>query len=225
MKGMAAQGRCNYSSGRRIVIPEVCVTPGTAEVAGLVFLLIWFAVETLWDLAKSLVLPFWLVFPPVAAGVAYQLAFGEWYVASAMVAALLLHLSGKLPVRAAGTAVLITASAAAGYWALAAGSGLFWLLWEANIVGGADGLAAFAALMIAPGWEMFVALLAGIFLWGVGTMIVVYRGRLFDRLKNMVYRVALRNLPDEGELVKEGKPTLGGLWVGTVLFAAWRLLA
>ena len=201
------------------------MTPAAAETVALGFLLLWLAVETLWDLAKSVVLPVWLVFPPVAAGTIYQLVFGEWYLAAAMTAALLLHLSDKLPIRAVGTALLIAASAVAGNWALAAGSGLYWLLWEANIVGGADGLAAYAALMISPGWDMFIALLAGIFLWGVGTMIVVYRGGLFERLKNMVYRVALRNLPDEKELVREGKPTLGGIWLGTVLFAAWRLLA
>ena len=36
--------------------------------------------------------------------------------------------------------------------------------------------------------------------------------------------VALRNLPDEKELTREGKPTLGGIWIGTLLFAAWKFL-
>jgi hypothetical protein len=200
------------------------VAVGTAEAIGLGFLLLWLAVETWWDLRKSLVLPVWLVLPPVAAGVIFQLAFGTWYLAAAMAAALLLHLSDRLPVRALGTVLLIAASAAAGNWALAAGLGFYWLMWEVNIIGGADGLGAYAALMIAPGWEMFLALLAGIFLWGVGTMIVVYRGRIFERVRNMVYRVALRNLPDEKELTREGKPTLGGIWIGTLLFAAWKFL-
>jgi hypothetical protein len=199
------------------------VTAGLAEVLGIGFLVLWFALETLWDIAKSLILPLWLVLPPVVAGVLYQLVFGKWFLAAAMAAALVLHLSDKLWIRGAGTVLLIAASLLAGNWALAAGLGLYWLLWEVNIVGGADALAAYAALMIAPGWEMFFGLLAGIFLWGVGTMIVVYRGRLFERLKNMVYRVALRNLPDEQELAKEGKPTIGGLWIGTILFAAWKL--
>jgi hypothetical protein len=200
------------------------VTAGLAGVLGIGFLVIWFALETLWDLLKSLILPLWLVLPPVVAGVLYQAVFGKWFIAAAMAAALLLHLSGRLWIRGAGTVLLIAASIAAENWALAAGLGLYWLLWEVNIVGGADALAAYAALMIAPGWEMFGCLLAGIFLWGVGTMIVVYRGQFFERWKRMAWRIVLRNLPSESELTTEGKPTIGGIWIGTVLFAAWSLL-
>jgi hypothetical protein len=193
------------------------------QAIGMGFLVLWLALETLWDLRKSIILPLWLVLPPVVAGAAYQLFFGKWYIAAAMAAALLLHLSDRLWIRAAGTVLLIAASAAAGNWALAAGLGLYWLLWEASIVGGADALAAYAALMFAPNWEMFGALLAGIFLWGVGTMIVVYRGQIFERIQRMVYRIALRNLPDEKELTAEGKPTIGGIWIAVVLYAAWSL--
>jgi hypothetical protein len=198
---------------------------GLVQAIGIGFLVFWFALETLWDLRKSIILPLWLVLPPVAAGTAYQLFFGTWYIAAAMAAALVLHLSDKLPVRIAGTVLLVGASALAGNWALAAGLGLYWLLWEASIVGGADALAAYAALMFVPTWEMFFCLLAGIFLWGVGTMIAVYRGELFERIKRMVYRIALRNLPDEKELTKEGKPTIGGIWIAVVLFAAWGILS
>lgn len=197
------------------------MTAEQARVLGLGFLLVWFALETVWDLKKSVILPLWMVLPPVLAGVAFQAGFGEWYIAAAMGAALLLHLSDKLLIRGAGTALLLAASAAAGNWALAAGLVLFWALWEVNISGGADALAAYAALMIAPRWEMFGFLLLGILIWAVVTMVVVYRGQLMERWKRMAYRVMLRSLPTEGELNTEGRPTIGGIWIGILLFAVW----
>jgi hypothetical protein len=192
-----------------------------AGIFGLGFLLVWLALETLWDLKKSVILPLWLVLPPVLAGLAYQAAFGKWYVAAAIGAAMVMHLSDKLPVRGAGTAIMLAASALAGNWALAAGLVLFWVLWEVNIAGGADALAAYAVLMIVPSWEMFGFLLLGIFLWAVVTMVVVYRGLLAERWKQMAYRLMLRQLPTETELVTEGRPTIGGVWLGVVLFAVW----
>ncbi len=171
-----------------------------------------------------MILPIWLVLPPVLVGVAFQAVFGEWYLAVAMGAALLLHLSDKLLIRGVGTALLLAASAVAGNWALAAGLVLFWALWEVNIAGGADALAAYAALMIVPRWEMFGFLLLGILIWAVVTMVVVYRGQLVERWKRMAYRVMLRNLPTEGELNTEGRPTIGGIWVGVLLFAVWNAL-
>jgi hypothetical protein len=196
----------------------------TAEQAGILclgFLLVWFAVETVWDLRKSVILPLWLVLPPVLAGVAFQAVFGEWYIAVAMGAALLLHLSDRLLIRGVGTALLLAASVVAGNWALAAGLVLFWALWEVNISGGADALAAYAALMIVPRWEMFGFLLLGILIWALVTMVVVYRGQLVERWKRMAYRVMLRSLPTEGELNTEGRPTIGGIWVGVLLYAVW----
>ena len=200
------------------------MTADQAEILAIGFILIWFGLETLWDLLKSLILPIWLVLTPVLVGVAYQALFGKWYFAAAMGAALVLHLSGKLWIRGAGTLLLLAASAAAENWALAAGLVLYWLLWEVNIAGGADALAAYAALMIVPRWEMFGFLLLGMFLWAAGTMVVVYRGQLLERWKRMAWRVFLRNLPTEGELNTEGKPTIGGMWLGVVLFAVWSAL-
>ena len=197
------------------------MTGGQLEVLAIGFLLVWLAVETLWDLFRSLLLPVWLVLPPVLAGVAYQAVYGRWYIAAAMAAALLLHLSDRLPVRALGTILLIAAAIAAGNWALAAGFGLFYILWETNIAGGADALAAYAALMLFPRWEMFGCLLAGMFLWAVGVMLAVYRGQLIERARRMAVRVMLRDLPTDMELDKEGRPTLGGIWIGAALFAVW----
>jgi hypothetical protein len=192
---------------------------------GLGFLLVWFGLETYWDLKKSVILPIGLVLPPVLAGVFYQAVFGLWYIAAAMGAALLLHLSDKIVIRGAGTALMLAAAAAAGNWALAAGLVLYWVLWEANILGGADALAAYAALMIVPTWEMFAFLLIGIFIWAVAIMIVIYRGQLVERWKRMAWRVVLRNLPSESELNSEGRPTIGGVWLGVILFAIWSAVA
>ncbi len=200
------------------------MTAGQAEALGIGFILIWLGLETLWDLLKSIVLPIWLVLPPILVGVLYQLVFGKWYIAAAVGAAMWLHLSDKLLIRAAGTILLLTAALAAGNWALAAGLVLYWLLWELNVTGGADAIAAYAALLLAPRWEMFGFLLLGIFLWGVGTMVVVYRGEILGRLKRMAWRVYLRALPTEHELSTEGKPTIGGIWIGTILFAVWSAL-
>jgi hypothetical protein len=198
---------------------------GQAEIAGVAFILVWFGLETLWDQLRSVVLPLWLVLPPVILGILFQVVFGKWYIAGAMVAAIFLHLSDRLPVRMLGTLLLFGASAAAGNWVLAAGFVLYWGLWELNIAGGADALAAYAALMIIPKMEMFWCLLAGIFVWAVVSMVVIYRGKLVERWKTMILRAFLRQLPTEKELVAEGKPTIGGIWVGTILFAAWSLLS
>jgi len=200
------------------------LTAQQAGSIGLGFLLVWLGLETLWDLKKSVIIPLWLVLPPVLAGLAYQAVFGKWYIAAAMGAALLLHLSGKFLIRGAGTGLLLAASVLAGNWALAAGLILFWVLWEVNIVGGADALAAYAVLLIVPRWEMFGFLLLGILLWAVVTMVVVYRGLLVDRWKQMAYRLMLRQLPTEAELTTEGRPTIGGIWIGVVLFALWNAI-
>lgn len=200
----------------------------TAELAGMIglgFLLIWFGGETYWDIKKSVILPIGLVLPPVLAGILYQTVFGTWYIAAAMGAALLLHLSDKIVIRGVGTALMLAASAAAGNWALAAGLVLYWVLWEVNILGGADALAAYAALMIVPTWEMFAFLLVGIFIWAAAIMIVIYRGQLVERWKRMAWRVALRNLPSENELNTEGRPTIGGVWLGALIFAIWIAVA
>ncbi len=196
-----------------------------AQIAGVIFILVWFGLETLWDQLRSVVLPLWLVLPPVILGILFQLVFGKWYIAAAMVAALFLHLSGSLPVRMLGTLLLFGSAALAGNWVLAAGFVLYWGLWELNIAGGADALAAYAALMVIPRMEMFWSLLAGIFVWAVVSMILIYRGKIVERFRRLVLRVFLRQLPTEDELVAEGKPTIGGIWVGTILFAVWSLLS
>jgi hypothetical protein len=200
------------------------LTAEQAEILVLGFILVWFGVETIWDVRKSVMLPVWLVLPPVVVGAAFQLFFGVWYVAAAVAVAMILHLSDRLVLRIAGTGLLLAASAAAGNWALAAGLVLFWALWEANVAGGADALAAYAALLAAPQWEMLGCLLAGIFLWAVGTMLLVYRREFIERWKRLAWRIVLRSLPTESELTAEGKPTLGGLWIGAALFAAWRFI-
>jgi hypothetical protein len=195
-----------------------------AEIAGVAFILIWFGLETLWDQLRSVVLPLWLVLPPVILGILVQALFGKWYIAAAMAAALILHLSERLPIRGLGTVLLLAASLLARNWVLAAGFILYWLLWELNIAGGADALAAYAALMVIPRWEMFWSLLAGIFLWAVVSMVVIYRGRLLERWKRLVWRAFLRQLPTGSELETEGKPTIGGIWIGTIFFALWSWL-
>ena len=196
-----------------------------AEIAGVILLLIWFGLETVWDQIRSVVLPLWLVLPPVILGILVQLLFGKWYLAAAMVAAIFLHLSDHITIRAVGTLLLLGAAVLARNIPLAAGFVLYWVLWELNIAGGADALAAYAALMVIPRAEMFWALLAGIFVWAVVSMVVIYRGQLVERWKRMIWRALLRQLPTEKELVAEGKPTVGGIWLGTIFFAVWSLLS
>ena len=197
---------------------------GQAETIGVVFILVWFGVETLWDQLRSVVLPVWLVLPPVVLAIAYQALFGKWYIAAAMTAAIFLHLSNNMIVRAAGTVLLLAAAVEAHNVVLAVGFVAYWAMWELNIAGGADALAAYAALMFVPRPEMFWALLAGILVWAVASMIVIYRGQLVERWKKLVFRLLLRQLPTEKELELEGKPTVGGIWLGVIFFAAGSLL-
>jgi len=196
-----------------------------AEIAGVIILLVWFGLETVWDQFRSVVLPLWLVLPPVILGMLVQVVFGKWYLAAAMAAAVFLHLSDHILVRAVGTLLLLGAAVLAHNVVLAAGFVLYWALWELNIAGGADALAAYAALMVIPRAQMFWGLLAGIFVWAVVSMVVIYRGKLLERWKRMAWRALLRQLPTETELASEGKPTIGGIWLGTIFFAAWSLLS
>jgi hypothetical protein len=192
-----------------------------AEVVGVWFLGLWLGLETLWDQFRSVILPLWLVFPPVLAGVIVRAAGGDWLIAAAMSAALVLHLSDRLWVRMIGTGLLAGASYLAGNWVLLAGFVLYWLLWELNIAGGADALAAYAALLVIPRPIMFWSLLAGIFIWALVVMAVTYRGKFFERWKQLVWRVMLKDLPSESELETEGKPTVGGIWIGVIICIIW----
>ena len=70
----------------------------------------------------------------------------------------------------------------------------------------------------------FWLLLAGIFAWALAVMVATYRGRLLQRWKQMLFRMALQDLPTERELEAEGKPTLGGVWLGILMLAAGRWL-
>jgi hypothetical protein len=191
------------------------------EVIGLWILFVWFGIETFWDLRRSVILPLWLVLPPVVLGVVAQLLYGSWLVAAAMTAAVLLHLSGKLPIRLIGTILLVAAAATVGNLILAAGFFLYWILWETNIMGGADALAAYAALLVAPHMGMFWSLLAGMFVWAAVGMVIVYRTQLISRVRSMLWRISLRDLPKESELDAEGKPTIGGMWLGLAFYMVW----
>jgi hypothetical protein len=200
---------------------EVVLIAGAVEVVGVCFLAIWLGLETLWDQFRSVILPLWLVLPPVAAGIIVRAVGADWIIAAAMAAALVLHLSDHLWIRMIGTGLLAGASYVAGNWVLLAGFVLYWLLWELNIAGGADALAAYAALMIIPRSEMFWSLLAGILIWALFIMAVTYRGKFFERWKQLAWRIILKNFPDASELETEGKPTVGGIWIGVILCILW----
>jgi hypothetical protein len=195
------------------------------EIVGLWILLVWFAIETYWDLRRSTLLPIWLVLPPVVLGIIAQAIYGNWMIAAAMTLAVLMHNSPLMLIRAAGSALLLGACLLSGNTVLAIGFVLYWILWEAHIMGGADALAAYSALMVAPNQDMFWALLAGIFLWALVAIVIVYRGQLFARVKNMAWRVMLKDLPKESEFEAEGKPTLGGLFLGVAFYMLWIGLA
>lgn len=204
---------------------EAVLSSFTTEIVGLWIILVWFGIETYWDLWRSVMLPIWLVLPPVALGILAQALYGNWILAAAMTAAIFLHLSNQIIIRAIGTALLLGASLLAGNTVLAIGFVLYWILWETHIMGGADALAVYAALLIAPNANMFWALLAGIFLWALAAMVIVYRGQLVSRVRQMVWRVMLRDLPKESEIEAEGKPTLGGLFLGVAFYMLWTGLA
>lgn len=218
-------GRWKFFSAGLFTEWEAFLSTSQAEIVGVILLLIWFGLETLWDQFRSVVLPLWLVLPAVILGILFQIVFGKWYIAAAMAAAVLLHLSDRVLVRMVGTLLLLAAAVASRNVVLAAGFVLYWALWELNIAGGADALAAYSALMVIPRAEMFWGLLAGIFVWAVVSMVVIYRGKLLERWKRMAWRALLRQLPTETELAGEGKPTIGGIWLGTVFFAGWSLLS
>jgi hypothetical protein len=194
------------------------------ELFAYLFLGIWLAIETAWDLWKSVVLPLALVLPPLILGALYQVLLGHGWLAGGAIVGLVLHMSGRLWVRLIGTAILIAAALFYGLTWLAIGFGMYWLLWEANIMGGADALAAYSVFLFFPSREAFWLVLAGIFLWALVYMIISYREKLVARIQQMFLRLALRNLPSEQELASQGKPTLGGVWLGMLLFTAWHIL-
>jgi hypothetical protein len=200
---------------------EVSLAGFPTEAVGLWIILVWFAFETWWDMRRSTMLPIWLVLPPVALGILSQAVYGNWFIVAAVIIAVVLHNAPTILVRALGTVILLGGCLLSGNVVLAVGFVLYWILWEAHVMGGADALAAYAALMIAPNANMFWSLLAGIFLWALAAMVIVYRTKIFARVKLMVWRVLMRNLPQESEIEAEGKPTLGGLFLGVAFYMIW----
>lgn len=200
------------------------MTPIQLEVIGISFLSIWLALETAWDLWKSVVLPISLVLPPLIVGIIFQTIEGHFLLSAAAIFAIFAHLSGKIFVRGFGTAILVAASLFYGLSWPALAFGLYWLLWEVNVMGGADALAIYAVMLILPNQFAFWLQLGGIFLWALAALVITYRGRLVRRFWQMFQRLLLGEMPSEQELESEGKPTMGGVWVGVLFYAAWQVL-
>jgi hypothetical protein len=203
---------------------EVDLTGFPTEAIGLWMVLVWFAIETYWDIRRSTLLPIGLVLPPVVLGIAAQAAYGQWLIAGAALLMVLMHNASMALVRTVGTALAAGACLYSGNIVLAIGFVLYWALWEFHIMGGADALAAYAALMIAPNQLMFWTLLAGILIWASAVMVIVYRGKLVARMRTMVWRMMLKDLPKESEFEAEGQPTLGGLFLGVAFYLIWTAL-
>jgi hypothetical protein len=181
--------------------------------------------ETAWDIWKSVVLPMVLVIPPLIAGIVVQVFLGHGWLAAGAAVGMIIHMSNRLWLRAIGTVILIAAAMLYGLVWMAIGFGLYWLLWECNIMGGADALAAYSVFLFFPTREAFWLVLAGIFLWALVYMVFSYRAQLVARVQQMFIRLYLRNMPSEEELVREGKPTIGGVWLGVLFYAAWHILS
>jgi hypothetical protein len=194
------------------------------DLFGYIFLAVWLAFETAWDIWKSVVLPLVLVVPPLIIGGAVQLLMGHGWLTAGACVGILLHMSSRLWVRILGTAILILAALFYGLTWLAIGFGLYWLLWEGNIMGGADALAAYAVFLFFPTRDAFWLVLAGIFLWALAYMVFSYRAQLLDRIQQMFLRLFMKSLPTEQELISQGKPSLGGVWLGMLLLSAWHFL-
>jgi hypothetical protein len=196
------------------------LTPILLEWIGIGFLVGWLALETAWDLWKSVVLPIALVLPPVIAGIILQAFEGRFWLAAAAAIILLAHLSGKIWVRALGTGLFVVAALLYGLTWTAVGFGLYWLLWELNVMGGADALAIYAVLLILPNQNAFWSVLAGIFVWALAALIITQRRKLWNRFRQMFHRLLLGDMPSEQELETEGQPTMGGVWLGVLFYAA-----
>ncbi|MBU0510187.1 MAG: hypothetical protein KJ638_00600 [Chloroflexi bacterium] len=135
---------------------------------GLLF--VWLIAETVWDF-KNPEIPRWFSIIPLSLGlIAFALGSG-WGALLLAASILATNITHPWPRRG----LVIVPAILVGIWVnmpLAAGWLLLYLAWELNILGGADALAGLYLLVWFPVLPMLATLIAGLFLWNLGSLIL-----------------------------------------------------
>ena len=136
---------------------------------GLLF--VWLIAETVWDF-KNPEIPRWFSIAPLSLGlIAFALDRSGWGALLVTASILATNITQPWPRR---LLVVVPAILVGiwGYMPLTAGWLLLYLAWELNILGGADALAGLYLLVWFPVLPMLATLIAGLFLWNLGILLL-----------------------------------------------------
>jgi len=175
----------------------------------------------------------WLTLPPLLATVAWRAATGGWVLLAAFIVIALFSerivCRGRGPALAALMAGLVAVSyvlpGSPAYWTLL-GWLAAWLLWEFNVIGGADVKLMMLLVAVYPYPSMFFLILLAKLVAGLIVPAALYGRSVAKRLFSVALLVLVaRQMPDRETLEREGLPavfvyTMAG--VGYVLVFATR---
>ena len=175
----------------------------------------------------------WLTLPPLLATVTWRAATGGWVLLATFVVIALFSerivCQGRGPALAALMAGLVAVSCflpgSPAYWTLL-GWLAAWLLWEFNVIGGADVKLMMLLVTVYPYPSMFFLILLAKLVAGFIVPAALYGRGVAKRLLSIAFLVLVaRQMPDRETLEREGLPavfvyTMSG--VGYVLVFATR---
>jgi hypothetical protein len=173
-------------------------------------------IEALWDRFRSVEIPLFLLFAPMAIAAAALLLNGLYLVLVLSVALLLCTLIPNTIARRLAVVICIVILGLF-RWDIALFILFIWLLYEFNLFGGADALACFSLLLIRPDMVLAFWLLAGLALgsWIVGLRRdgLSYFKKAFQSLANLTKAPV-----SEEKLLEEGQPFLWAIFLGSILY-------
>jgi hypothetical protein len=172
--------------------------------------------SALWDYFKSFEIPPVLVLLPFVIGLASLVANHEYLILA--LAVLLVALTEIPLVILRRIAVLICILIITIIrWDMGLFIFLFWFLYEFNLIAGADALACLSFLLVRPDWLLGWWLIMGI---GLGAWWIGLRNRGLTYFKDMInsWRNIHNSPPSEERLLKEGRPFLWAIFLGSVLY-------
>ncbi|MBC8255016.1 MAG: prepilin peptidase, partial [Ardenticatenia bacterium] len=158
----------------------------------------------------------WLTLPPLLATVAWRAATGGWVLLAAFAVIALFSerivCRGRGPALAALMAGLVAVSCflpgSPTYWTLL-GWLAAWLLWEFNVIGGADVKLMMLLVTVYPYPSMFFLILLAKLVAGLIVPAALYGRNVAKRLLSIAFLVLVaRQMPDRETLEREGLPAV-----------------
>ncbi len=175
-----------------------------------IILVIWMAVEAVWDLRDQNI-PLFFSLVPLILGAAYLAFEGQYMMAAGVV---LLVAATNLPPTArllsiVVLAAILLANIPQSFYPLLVGFLIVFAFFHLNIMGGADALAAVYALVWFPYWVMLAFLMGGMLISAIIIITLKYRR---NTAKHMIDTISNSQAGTRA-------PTLTGFLLGTSAFA------